>query len=447
MKKLFHYFFWCFALLVYLPDVGLAQDYVRDEGSYLSSEEEDILSSKLRNYQQKTSNEVAIRTVYSLKGQVIEEYANELFKELKLGKKGQDNGVLILLAKKERKIRIEVGYGLEAALTDLEASRIIEVLLKPAIRRNQTFQGLEKSCNQIFKLLDEDPTTNIERKPIDLLTDLVSSYSFMLDATDQVFSSREVKRINLDLEKYAQTTGNYIFVMTSEQFYVQVDDVWKAAKATYPQAKNYSLLLLRPYVGGGHCGSCKMNKLSAHLHMKWRATSFDTHHSEELQKRFENAVFNYYFEGLNPYGKTWFYAGLQRSLYLLKAAQDTPLELEDIKPSFWYARGNYFFVSLILPLLSFAFVVILIVIIAIKNQASNRSTKPTRYKPPKNNPLSSSRSSYGSYTNHGHQDNYGGGGGSSYDSGSGYSDSGGSSSDGGSFGGGDSGGGGASDDY
>ena len=88
----------------------------------------------LRDVEQQTTAEIAVVTVPSLDGMTVEEYASRLFKAWGIGKKGRDNGVLVLVAPTEHKMRIEVGYGLEAVLPDGLAGQIVRTECLPRFK-------------------------------------------------------------------------------------------------------------------------------------------------------------------------------------------------------------------------------------------------------------------------------------------------------------------------
>jgi len=93
-----------------------------------------MLTEKLAAYEAKTSNQVVVATVGSLQGLPIEVYANRLFRTWRLGQEDRNNGVLLLVAPADHKVRIEVGYGLEGALPDAVAKLIIEDVMLPQLR-------------------------------------------------------------------------------------------------------------------------------------------------------------------------------------------------------------------------------------------------------------------------------------------------------------------------
>lgn len=104
---------------------GTPNGYVNDFADVLTTEQEKILSDLVHEHRLKTSDEIAIVTVSSTAEESIEQYAVKLFEEWGIGRRDQDNGVLLLLAIADRRLRIEVGYGLESVLTDSRSARII----------------------------------------------------------------------------------------------------------------------------------------------------------------------------------------------------------------------------------------------------------------------------------------------------------------------------------
>lgn len=118
------------------------QGYVNDVAGVLSQSERGTLESFLADVEQKTGSEVAVVTVPSLEGGEIDDFTNRLFEKWKIGKKGRDNGVLILAAIQDRKARIEVGYGLESVIPDAEAGRILREQMFPQFKQGRYGAGL-----------------------------------------------------------------------------------------------------------------------------------------------------------------------------------------------------------------------------------------------------------------------------------------------------------------
>jgi uncharacterized protein len=119
------------ALVIYVSAALVAQDLpsydgpVTDLGEILSSGEKRQLEQKIIGYRDSTENQIGVLVVKSLGGRPIEDYSYDVYKKWGIGQKGKDNGALLVIALDERRTRIEVGYGLEADLTDIESSRLI----------------------------------------------------------------------------------------------------------------------------------------------------------------------------------------------------------------------------------------------------------------------------------------------------------------------------------
>ncbi len=108
--------------------------YVVDQSGIIDSAAQSRLEAWILELKQKTSAEVAVVTVDSTEPLSIEEYAVNLFQRFGIGQKGKDNGVLFLVAYKDRHMRIEVGYGLEGAITDAYSSQIINAIMAPEFK-------------------------------------------------------------------------------------------------------------------------------------------------------------------------------------------------------------------------------------------------------------------------------------------------------------------------
>src|SRR5512139_1419313 len=118
------------------------QGFVNDFAGMMSSGARTELEEELVNFEKETSVEIAVATVNSLEGLTVEDYAVRLFEAWGIGKKDKDNGVLLLVSKEERKVRIEVGYGLEPVITDGRAGRILDDEVVPEFREGNYEQGI-----------------------------------------------------------------------------------------------------------------------------------------------------------------------------------------------------------------------------------------------------------------------------------------------------------------
>jgi uncharacterized protein len=131
------------------PLVALT-NYVVDQAGLLSKDQETRLIEKLRAHEAATSNQVAVATVESLNGESLEQAALEILRTAKLGQAERNNGVLLFIALAERKIRIEVGYGLEGALTDGRAGEIIRQRISPRFKAGDPAGGIEAGVDAII---------------------------------------------------------------------------------------------------------------------------------------------------------------------------------------------------------------------------------------------------------------------------------------------------------
>lgn len=129
---------------------GKPASFVSDYAGLLKPEEASALNDKLSQFNATTSSEIAVVTIKSLEGDTIENFAVKLFADWGIGKDKKDNGVLLLVALNDRQMRIETGYGLEGALPDATAFKIISQTLKPAFQKEDYYGGLDQATNDII---------------------------------------------------------------------------------------------------------------------------------------------------------------------------------------------------------------------------------------------------------------------------------------------------------
>ncbi|HWQ81653.1 MAG TPA: TPM domain-containing protein [Ignavibacteria bacterium] len=125
-------------------------EYVTDNTGTLTAAQLVSLRNKLRSFFDSTSTQIVVYMIPSLNGEPIEEVALNIAVKNKIGRKGSNNGVLLLIAKNDRKLRIEVGYGLEGALTDALSKLIIKNEISPSFKTGDYYAGIEKGVNAIF---------------------------------------------------------------------------------------------------------------------------------------------------------------------------------------------------------------------------------------------------------------------------------------------------------
>lgn len=164
--------------LLFVAAIAAAQSFppltgrVVDQAAILSPAAKAELEPKLADLEARSGIQLVVATVSSLDGQAIEPYANELFRAWKLGEAAKNNGVLLLVAPNERRVRIEVGYGLEGTLTDALASVIISNAITPRFKAGDFSGGVVRGVDDIITVLTTDasewearPDLRLDRQP------------------------------------------------------------------------------------------------------------------------------------------------------------------------------------------------------------------------------------------------------------------------------------------
>ena len=169
----------CLAVFAGALDYPPAPTYrVNDFAGVLKQQEKDDLESLLRRHQKETSNQIVVAIFPSLEQESLEDYVNRLFEKWAIGTNMNDNGVMLAIFLKERKVRIEVGYGLEGTLTDALSSRIIRNELAPDFRTGNYAAGINKAVLAIQKAIageyraapeDQPPATGLSPSTIFIL--------------------------------------------------------------------------------------------------------------------------------------------------------------------------------------------------------------------------------------------------------------------------------------
>ncbi len=144
-----------------------------DSTNTLSVAEKSALETKLIRYSDSTSTELFLIIIPSTFGENINFYATELGHKWEIGQKGKDNGVVILLAKDDRKIAIQTGYGVEHLLTDALSRRIIENVIIPEFKKGDYYAGLDKGVDVIVDILRGEYKNNTPQKSEKRLPNIV----------------------------------------------------------------------------------------------------------------------------------------------------------------------------------------------------------------------------------------------------------------------------------
>ena len=136
-----------------LPDKQRKETSLYDEANLLDDSQKAYLEQKLINYADSTSTQIVVATVTSLNGENINLYAAEKAHIWGIGQADKDNGVLFLIAKDDRKMAIQVGYGLEHLLTDAMSRRIIELVIAPYFKQGDYYSGIDAGTTSMMEVL------------------------------------------------------------------------------------------------------------------------------------------------------------------------------------------------------------------------------------------------------------------------------------------------------
>ena len=125
---------------------------VNDFANVLSSGEKNALEQKLRAYQNSTTIQIAVVTINSLQGEDDFDFAFRLASDWGIGQSEEDNGILLFIAREDRKVRFVTGPGTQGFLPDIMAKRIIEEYIVPAFRQGQYYRGIDQATTQVMQL-------------------------------------------------------------------------------------------------------------------------------------------------------------------------------------------------------------------------------------------------------------------------------------------------------
>jgi uncharacterized protein len=139
---------------IYSLEVPYLIQRVTDNANILSPEVVTELEKKLESHERNTSNQIAVLIIKSLEDEILEQFSMKVVETWKLGTKGKDNGVLLLIVLEDRKIRIEVGYGLEGSLTDAICNFIIRSRIVPRFKERNFDGGVKEGINAIISSVE-----------------------------------------------------------------------------------------------------------------------------------------------------------------------------------------------------------------------------------------------------------------------------------------------------
>lgn len=139
------------------------RNYVSDFAGIIGGDTEGKLNTLLGRLEKKTTAEIAVVTIKSLNGDTVENYASRLFEQYGIGKRGKDNGVLLLVAVDDRKLRIETGYGLEGALPDGLCGEIIRDDIVPYFKQGDYTHGVLKGTLHIAEIVAKEYNYDLDK--------------------------------------------------------------------------------------------------------------------------------------------------------------------------------------------------------------------------------------------------------------------------------------------
>lgn len=158
---------------IFLSNITIAQDYVTipelekrvtDLTQTISANDLDYLEDKLARFEETKGSQIAVLILPSTKPEEIEQFSIRVAEKWKIGRGGVDDGVLMVVAMNDRKLRIDVGYGLEGAIPDIYAKRIIENIITPEFRHSQFATGINKGLDAVMDLINGEDLPAVTKK-------------------------------------------------------------------------------------------------------------------------------------------------------------------------------------------------------------------------------------------------------------------------------------------
>lgn len=137
--------------------IPLLSSQITDATDTLTSEQRSALEQTLQAFEAKKGSQIAVLIVPTTQPESIEQYSLRVVEQWKLGRKRVDDGVLLIVAKNDRTVRIEVGYGLEGSLNDVTSNRIINETIVPRFRQGDFYGGVTAGVDRIIRVIEGEP--------------------------------------------------------------------------------------------------------------------------------------------------------------------------------------------------------------------------------------------------------------------------------------------------
>lgn len=144
------------AQVIWSMNIPALKGRVNDYAGVLNSSQKEQLETFLQDAENKTSSQVVLLTINSLEGEALEDYSMQVVENWKVGQKEFNNGILVLVAVAEKKIRIEVGYGLESIITDMKSGYIIREIILPYFKKGDYYGGLNQGLTALTGLISKE---------------------------------------------------------------------------------------------------------------------------------------------------------------------------------------------------------------------------------------------------------------------------------------------------
>ncbi len=279
---------YCQATKADIPDLT---GPVMDPSGILSPTQKEKLTSILLEYQKESSNQIVLYITPKLKFDTIESEAINVFEKWKLGEKGKDNGVLFLLAPNDRQVRIEVGYGLESALTDISSKRIINELIIPKMKAGEITGAVSDG---ILAIIDQ-----INSESPSLLSKVCPSV--FSDASDRLHKDT-IPMIQKNIKSRKSIKNYYIQFCVSDaknplSMEAQANGIFRNISSP---SKNRLVFIVGSDVSGNYFGKITLNaELSWLMSENRKKEIFRNQYEYTKEGDFTNFTYNAFLETLD----------------------------------------------------------------------------------------------------------------------------------------------------
>jgi len=212
MKKLLVLLVFLFSFLDASIDFPKLTGQVVDRANILNEHQESAIANLLKEHENKTSNQIVVVTINTLNGYDIADYGYQLGRHWGIGQKERNNGVLLIIAMRERKLRIEVGYGLEGSLTDNISKNIIDSKIRPYFKKQKYYKGISRGVNSILESIKgEYKTSSVYNNNPKSLLDVEGGLTFTFLVVAGFFAI---------MEAMAKLFGNIHLIRISRAIYI-----------------------------------------------------------------------------------------------------------------------------------------------------------------------------------------------------------------------------------